>query len=148
MLSNAAEILIVEDSASDLELALRAFKRHDLCNAIHTARDGAEALDFLFGEGRYEDRRGTGLPRLILLDLKLPLVDGIEVLRRVRGDPRTRCVPVVVMTASTEERDLVDSYALGANSYIQKPVDFDKFSEAMRLVGMYWLLLNRPAMAS
>jgi two-component system, response regulator len=148
MLDDAVEILIVEDNPTDLELALRALRQHNFCNNIHTARDGAEALEFLFGEGQYEDRRDASPPRLILLDLKLPLVDGIEVLRRVRGDPRTRCVPVVVMTSSTEERDLVDCYALGANSYIQKPVDFDKFSEAMRLVGMYWLLLNRPAVAA
>ncbi len=144
MTSDAVEILLVEDNPSDLELALRALKEHKLCNNVHVARDGAEALDFIFCRGPYADRRLDELPRVILLDLKLPLIDGLEVLRQIRGDARTRNVPVVVLTSSTEDRDVVDSYALGVNSYIAKPVDFDQFSDAMRTIGMYWLLLNRP----
>jgi len=144
MLSNAVEILLVEDNPSDLELSLRALNEQKLCNAIHVARDGEEALDFIFCRGRYASRRPNELPRVVLLDLKLPLIDGLEVLRQIRADARTRCIPVVVLTSSTEERDIVESYALGVNSYITKPVDFDQFREAMRTIGMYWLLLNRP----
>jgi CheY-like chemotaxis protein len=144
MASDAVEILLVEDNPSDLEIALRALKEHNLCNNIQVARDGEEALDFVFCRGSHSDRRPDELPRVILLDLKLPLVDGMEVLRQIRGDARTRNVPVVVLTSSTEERDVVESYALGVNSYIAKPVDFDQFSEAMRTIGMYWLMLNRP----
>ena len=144
MIGDEVEILLVEDNPSDLELTLRALKDHNLCNQIQVARDGEEALDFIFCRGKFSGKRADELPRLILLDLKLPLVDGLEVLRRVRADPRTHHVPVVVLTASTEERDVVDSYALGVNSYISKPVDFDQFREAMRVIGMYWLLLNRP----
>jgi two-component system response regulator len=144
MYSDAVEILLVEDNPSDLELSLRALKEHKLCNNVQVARDGEEALDFIFCQGAFADRRMDELPRVILLDLKLPLIDGLEVLRRIRADERTRNVPVVVLTSSTEERDVVESYALGVNSYITKPVDFDQFREAMEVIGMYWLLLNRP----
>jgi two-component system, response regulator len=142
--SNAVEILLVEDNPSDLEVALRALKEQNLCNNVQVARDGEEALDFIFCRGSFASRRLDNLPRVILLDLKLPLIDGLEVLRQIRADARTRHVPVVVLTSSTEERDVVESYALGVNSYIAKPVDFDQFSDAMRTIGMYWLLLNRP----
>jgi len=144
MYSNEVEILLVEDNPSDLEVALRALKEQNLCNNVHVARDGEEALDFIFCRGPHAERRQDALPRLMLLDLKLPLIDGLEVLRQVRADARTRHVPVVVLTSSTEERDVVESYALGVNSYIAKPVDFDQFSDAMKSIGMYWLLLNRP----
>jgi two-component system response regulator len=144
MHSNAVEILLVEDNPSDLEVALRALKEQNLCNNVHVARDGEEALDFIFCQGPFAGRRPDELPRLILLDLKLPLIDGLEVLRQIRGDARTRNVPVVVLTSSTEERDVVESYALGVNSYITKPVDFDQFRDAMQMIGMYWLMLNRP----
>jgi CheY-like chemotaxis protein len=144
MNSNAVEILLVEDNPSDLEVALRALKEQNLCNHVHVARDGEEALDFMFCQGPHAGRRPDELPRVILLDLKLPLIDGLEVLRQIRADARTRRVPVVVLTSSTEERDVVESYALGVNSYIAKPVDFDQFSSAMHTIGMYWLLLNRP----
>lgn len=148
MVSNAVEILLVEDNPSDLEIALRALKDQHLCNNVHVARDGEEALDFIFCQGIYADRRLEELPRVILLDLKLPLIDGIEVLRQIRADARTSQVPVVVLTSSTEDRDLVDTYALGVNSYITKPVDFDQFRDAMHTIGMYWLLLNRPPIES
>ena len=144
MTSDAVEILLVEDNPSDLEVALRALKEHKLSNNVQVARDGEEALDFLFCQGPYAGRRLDQLPRVILLDLKLPLIDGLEVLRQIRGDARTRNVPVVVLTSSTEERDVVESYALGVNSYITKPVDFDQFRDAMHMIGMYWLMLNRP----
>ena len=144
MQNNEVEILLVEDNPSDLELTLRALKEHKLCNNVQVARDGEEALDFVFCRGQFSGKRMDDLPRVILLDLKLPLIDGLEVLRQIRADERTRNVPVVVLTASTEERDVVDSYALGVNSYITKPVDFDQFKDAMHTIGMYWLLLNRP----
>jgi two-component system response regulator len=139
------EVLLVEDNPNDVEMILHAFDQDHLSNRIHVVRDGAEALDFVFGAGAYAGRRLDPGPRVILLDLKLPKVDGIEVLRRLKDDPRTRTIPVVVLTSSREERDLVESYRLGANSYIVKPLDFAKFMEAVRQVGLYWLLLNRPA---
>jgi two-component system, response regulator len=140
-----AEILLVEDNPNDVELALHALRKRKLTNNIHVARDGAEALEFLFGEGRYAGRDVRQTPNLILLDLKLPLVDGLEVLARVKQDPRTRHVPVVVLTSSREERDLVESYQLGVNSYIVKPVNFDQFSAAIEQLELYWVLLNeRP----
>jgi CheY-like chemotaxis protein len=142
--ADAVEILLVEDNPSDLELALRVLEEEHLCNNVHVARDGEEALDFMFCRERWSHRRVDELPRVILLDLKLPLVDGLEVLRQLRADARTRQVPVVVLTTSNEERDVVESYALGVNSYIMKPVDFSQFGDAMRVIGMYWLLLNRP----
>lgn len=133
------EILLVEDNPNDVKLAVHAFTKNNLANHVRVLRDGAEALDYMFGPGRAADP----LPKVILLDLKLPLVDGLEVLRRLKADPVTMMVPVVVMTSSSEERDLVESYRLGVNSYIQKPVDFEQFIEVVRQLGLYWLLVNR-----
>jgi two-component system, response regulator len=127
-----------------VKLALHAFRRNHLANAVHVVGDGAEALDFVFCREAYAGRSFEEPPKMLLLDLKMPRVDGLEVLQAVRADPRTRLIPVVMMTASSEERDRIESYALGVNSYIVKPLDFDQFVEAMRLVGMYWLLLNQP----
>jgi two-component system response regulator len=138
------EILLVKDNPSDAELALYALKKHNLANHIHIVRDGAEALDFIFCAGDYAGRRMKDSPKVILLDLKLPKVDGLEVLRRIKADPRTRATPVVALTSSREERDIVESYRLGANSYIVKPVDFEQFAEAVRQLGLYWVLLNQP----
>jgi two-component system response regulator len=138
------EILLIEDNANDVELTRHAFRQHHLANSMQVVRDGAEALEFIFGTGRFEGRDVWVQPRLILLDLKLPLVDGLEVLRRVKGDRRTQRIPVVVLTSSAEERDVVESYDLGVNSYIVKPVDFEQFAEAVRTLGLYWLLLNHP----
>jgi CheY-like chemotaxis protein len=141
------EVLVVEDNPQDLELLLRALKTANLGNRIEIARDGAEALDFIFCEGAHVGRQIEDAPRVILLDLKLPKVDGLEVLQRIRSDPRTRSIPVVVLTSSKEQRDLVESYRLGANSYVVKPVSFEQFAEAVRQLGLYWLLLNEaPAM--
>jgi two-component system response regulator len=141
-----ADILLVEDNADDAELAIHALRRENLANHIYIARDGEEALDFLFCRGAFTSRSFDHPPKLVLLDLKLPKVDGIEVLRQVKADPRTRAVPIVVMTSSKEERDLVSSYNLGANSYIQKPVDFEQFRETVKTVGLYWIVINqRPA---
>jgi two-component system response regulator len=142
-MKDSVEILLVEDNPNDVELALHALKKHNLSNRIHVVRDGAEALEFLFCTGAYAERHLEDGPKVILLDLKLPLVDGLEVLRRIKNDPRTQMIPVVVLTSSREERDLVESYQLGVNSYIVKPVDFQQFTEAMRILGMYWLLLNQ-----
>ncbi len=144
MLESEVEILLVEYNRSDLEIALRALKEYNLTDRIQVARDGEEALDFIFCRGQFSGRRADELPRVVLLDLKLPLIDGMEVLRAIRADARTRHVPVVVLTSSTQERDVAETYALGVNSYITKPVDFDQFKEAMRTIGLYWLLLNRP----
>jgi len=137
------EILLVEDNPSDVKLALHAFKTNNLANRVHVVRDGAEALEFIFATDRYSGRDLANGPKVILLDLKLPLVDGIEVLRRIKADARTQRTPVVIMTSSTEERDLIKSYELGVNSYIVKPVDFDQFTDAVRQLGYYWLLLNK-----
>jgi len=142
--SISLEILLVEDSPDDLELTRRALRKANLTNPIHIARDGAEALDFIFCEGDYAGRDIENPPRVILLDLKLPKVDGLEVLKRVKGDPRTAAIPVVVLTSSKEQNDVVESYALGVNSYIVKPVNFERFAEAVQQLGMYWLLLNQP----
>jgi len=136
------EILLVEDNPGDEKLALHAFKKHNLANKVHVVRDGAEALEFIFCTGAYVKRRFAN-PRVILLDKKLPMVDGMEVLRQIRADPRTRLVPVVMLTSSAEERDMIESYKLGVNSYIVKPVDFEQFSETARQLGYYWLLLNQ-----
>lgn len=141
------ELLIVEDNANDLELTLRALKKNNLANNINVARDGAEALDFLFGAGGRPGRAADPSPLVILLDLKLPKVDGLDVLRRVKGDPRTKSIPVVVLTSSREARDIVESYQLGVNSYIVKPVDFERFTDSMRQLGLYWLLLNQPPLS-
>ncbi len=144
MINAPLEILLVEDNPDDLELTMHAFKKHKLGNQVRVARDGQEALDFIFGEGAYAGRNVLDHPKVVLLDLKLPKVNGMEVLRKIRGDERTRTIPVVVLTSSKEDRDIIDSYKLGVNSYIVKPVDFDKFIEAARLLGMYWLLYNEP----
>jgi two-component system response regulator len=138
------DILLAEDNPDDVKLALHAFRRNNLANAVHVVGDGAEALDFVFCREAYAGRSLEEPPKMLLLDLKMPRVDGLEVLHAVRADPHTRLIPVVMMTSSSEERDRVESYALGVNSYIVKPLDFDQFVEAMRLVGMYWLLLNQP----
>ena len=143
-LEQPVEILLVEDNPDDVDLALNALERYHMANRIHIVRDGAEALDYLFVREAYAGRDVNHTPRVILLDLKLPLVDGLEVLRQIKTDPRTQSVPVVVMTASREEQDIVESYRLGVNSYIVKPVDFEQFTEALRIIGLYWLLLNEP----
>ena len=143
MTINQVELLYVEDNPNDIELTLHAFKKHHLANNTLIARDGVEALELLFGKDGGGSTDLSTNPRVILLDLKLPKVDGLEVLRRVKSDPRTRMIPVVVLTSSREERDIVESYRLGVNSYIVKPVDFDKFVEAMHTLGLYWLLLNQ-----
>jgi two-component system response regulator len=135
-------ILLVEDNADDEELTIRALKKNNVTNSLVVARDGVEALDFLFGTGAYTGRDTALLPGLVLLDLKLPKIDGLEVLRRIRADPRTRRMPVTVLTSSREEQDLIKRYDLGANSYIRKPVQFDQFTEAVRQLGLYWLILN------
>jgi two-component system response regulator len=143
-MENSVEILLVEDNPNDVELTLHAFRKNHLANRIFVVRDGEEALNYLFAEGEFAERDINHRPRVILLDLKLPKVDGLEVLRRVKADPRTKMIPVVVLTSSREDRDIVESYSLGVNSYIRKPVDFDQFNESVRTIGMYWLLLNQP----
>jgi two-component system response regulator len=135
-------ILLVEDNLDDEALTRRALKKNNISNEVVVARDGAEALDYLFGTGKYEGRDLSDMPQLVLLDLKLPKVDGLEVLRRMRADERTRLLPVVILTSSREQQDLVDGYGYGANSYIRKPVDFGQFVEAVRQLGLYWLVLN------
>lgn len=143
MLLNENEILLVEDNDADVELTLLALRAEKICNQIHVVRDGAEALDFLFCRGQYAARAGAALPKLVLLDLKLPKVDGLEVLRQLKQDERTRIVPVVILTASREESDLLSGYKLGTNSYIQKPVDFNQFRERVKQLGLYWLVVNQ-----
>jgi CheY-like chemotaxis protein len=138
------EILLVEDSPDDLEMALRALRKAHLANRIQVARDGAEALDFIFGQGAHNGRKIENGPKVILLDLKLPKVDGLEVLRRVKTDERTKVIPVVVLTSSKEQPDVQQCYSLGVNSYIVKPVNFESFAAAVAELGMYWLLLNQP----
>lgn len=135
-------LLLVEDNPDDEDLTLRALRKYNVVNEFVVARDGQEALDYLFGEGRYADRNPEDLPQVILLDLKLPRVDGLEVLERLRANPLTRHVPVVILTSSSEEQDVIRSYDLGANSYVRKPVDFAEFLEAARQLGLYWLVLN------
>lgn len=144
MAENPVELLLVEDNPNDVELTLHALKKNNVTNRIEVVRDGAEALDFIFCTGTYAARQIENSPKVILLDLKLPKVDGLEVLRRVKDDPRTRMIPVVVLTSSREERDIVESYRLGVNSYITKPVDFQQFTDSVRQLGLYWLLLNQP----
>jgi len=135
-------ILLVEDNPDDEALTLRALKKNNILNPVVVVRDGAEALEYLFGTGAHAGRDPRAVPQVVLLDLKLPKIDGLEVLRRIRSDERTRRQPVVVLTTSNEERDILSSYELGANSYIRKPVDFEQFMEAVRQLGLYWLMLN------
>jgi two-component system response regulator len=137
-------ILLVEDNPDDEALTLRAFRKNNVLNEVVVTRDGAEALDYLFGTGSYAGRDPTDVPQLILLDLKLPKVDGLEVLRRLRADERTRLTPVVILTSSREEQDLIAGYRNGANSYVRKPVDFVQFSDAVRQLSLYWMVLNEP----
>ena len=144
MTTQGIEILLVEDNPDDLDMALWALRNAKLANHIHVARDGVEALEFIFGEGLHAAREVGGGPKVILLDLKLPKVDGLEVLRRVKNDPRTKMIPVVVLTSSKEQPDVAECYRLGVNSYIVKPVNFEGFASAVAELGMYWLLLNQP----
>ena len=140
-------ILLIEDNPDDEVLTRRALKKNNIGNGVSVARDGAEALDYLFGTGAYAGRDLSVMPQLVLLDLKLPKVDGLEVLRRMRADKRTRLLPVVILTSSREQQDLVDGYGYGANSYIRKPVDFAQFVQAVRQLGLYWLVLNETPQA-
>jgi len=144
MTDAVVEILLVEDNPCDVELTLRALKRRNLANRVYVVEDGAEALDFLFARGRFASRDVTNPPKVVLLDLKLPKVGGLDVLKAVKADERTRMIPIVVLTSSQEEQDLIESYRLGVNSYIVKPVDFDKFLTSVEELGLYWLLINKP----
>jgi two-component system response regulator len=137
------EILLVEDSATDAEMTLRALRRNNLANRVHWVKDGEEALEYMFGTGAYAGRGQAGVPKLVMLDIKMPKVDGIEVLRRLKTEPATRAIPVVMMTSSNEERDVMASYKLGVNSYIVKPVEFETFLETVAKIGLYWVLTNR-----
>ena len=141
------EILLVEDNPTDAELAIRALKKNNLANNLVWVKDGAEALDFIFATGAYSQRSVVNGPKVIMLDLRLPKVDGMEVLRRVKDDERTRAIPVVVLTSSKEDRDVAESYKLGVNSYISKPVEFDEFAKTVAELGLYWLLVNHPPSA-
>lgn len=147
-MAGEAEILLVEDNSKDVELTLHALRKENLSNRIHVVRDGEEALEFLFCEGAYSHRSFNHPPKLVILDLKLPKVDGLEVLRKIKNDTRTQAIPVTVLTSSKEDRDLVDSYKLGVNSYIQKPVDFDQFRGTVKQLGLYWLVVNQSPPAS
>lgn len=143
-ISQVVEILLVEDNATDAELAMRTLKKNNLANNLVWVKDGAEALDFLFARGEYAGRSDCAPPRVVLLDLRLPKVDGMEVLRAIKDDACTRAIPVVVLTSSQEDRDVAESYKLGVNSYISKPVEFDAFAKTVAELGMYWLLYNHP----
>ena len=138
------EVLLVEDNPNDVELILRAFKKHNLSNKVYVVKDGAEAIDFVFCTGAYAARDIRKPPKVVILDLKLPKVSGKEVLKRIKSDERTKSIPVVVMTSSQEESDVVESYNLGVNSYIVKPVDFEKFADTIKELGMYWVFINKP----
>ena len=144
-MTHEVEILLVEDSPEDAWLTIRALRNYKLANNIQVAEDGADALDFLFCRGAYKDRTFSHPPKLVLLDLKLPKVNGFEVLRAIRADERTKAIPVVVLTSSKEQRDLIEGYQLGVNAYAQKPIDFEQFSETVRQIGMFWVLINRTA---
>jgi two-component system, response regulator len=143
-MNHQLEILLVEDNPQDAELTIRALKKRNLANQLIHVQDGQAALDFIFGTGAYAGRDVHAQPKVVLLDLKLPKIDGIEVLRRIRADERTKMLPVVVLTSSREDRDVIETYRLGTNSYIVKPVDFENFSEAVSNLGLYWLVLNQP----
>ncbi len=140
----AVEILVVEDNPNDLELTLRSLRKAKISNSVHICRDGAEASDYIFCEGDHANRRIEDIPRVILLDLKLPKIDGLELLKRLKEDHRTKSIPVVILTSSREQSDIIKSYQLGTNSYIVKPVDFENFSHAVQQLGMYWLIMNQP----
>lgn len=143
MADEQVEILLAEDNAEDAEMTMRALRRNNLANQLHWVKDGAEALDYLFCTGAYAGRNASRPPKLVLLDIKMPKVDGIEVLRRLKGDPVTRAIPVVVMTSSNEERDVLETYRLGVNSYIVKPLQFETFLDTVTRLGLYWMLMNR-----
>jgi len=143
MIDTSQDILLVEDSQNDIDLALYALREENLANSIFVVRDGKEALDYLFCREAFSERSFNHPPKLVLLDLKLPKVDGLQVLRQLKSDPRTRTIPVVIMTSSSEERDLVEGYNLGVNSYIQKPVDFEQFRKTVKTLGLYWLVVNQ-----
>ncbi len=138
------EILLVEDNPTDAELTMRALKRKNLANRLVWVKDGAEALDFIFAQGQFQDRDPEDLPRLILLDLRMPKVDGMEVLKKIKANEQTRKIPVVVLTSSQQDQDVVESYKLGVNSYVSKPVEFDEFIDAVSTLGLYWMLINKP----
>jgi CheY-like chemotaxis protein len=142
-MNNEVEILLVEDNPQDAEMAIRALKKNNLANNLIHVKDGEEALDFIFARGKFSDRKGKSNPKVILLDLKLPKVGGLEILKEVKSDPNTKMIPVVVLTSSKEENDMVESYKLGVNSYIVKPVDFDKFINCIKDLGLYWLVVNQ-----
>ena len=146
-LTDNKTILLVEDNPDDAKLTLRAFKRSNIVNSMVVVRDGIEALDFLFARGAHSDQAGKPLPTLVVLDLKLPKLDGVGVLKAIRADERTRLIPVVILTSSKEEEDVISCYALGANSYVRKPVDFAEFMGAAKLIGIYWLMTNQPVPA-
>ena len=143
-IDNEVEILLVEDNQTDAELTIRALKKRNLANRLEWVKDGAEALDFIFATGKYAERNINNTPKVILLDLRLPKVDGLEVLQKIKSDDRTKKIPVVILTSSNEARDITECYKLGVNSYINKPVDFDNFSETVSKLGFYWLLMNKP----
>jgi CheY-like chemotaxis protein len=143
-MTDSVDILLVEDNPADVELSLRALRAQNVSNPVRVVNDGEDALDFLFCRGAYAGRDPQRPPKLVLLDLKLPKVDGLEVLRQVKSDPRTKTIPVVILTSSREERDVVNGYALGVNSYIQKPVDFDQFRQVVKQLGLYWMVVNVP----
>ena len=144
MTTTDIEILLVEDNPRDVEMTLRALKKHNMANKVHVVTDGAEAMDFIFTRGAYAHTDKNQVPKVVFLDLKLPKVSGLEVLRAIKGDERTRSIPVVVLTSSQEEKDMVESYLLGVNSYVVKPLDFDNFVEAIGQIGLYWLVINKP----
>jgi CheY-like chemotaxis protein len=148
MSTTEVDILLADDSQDDIDLTLHALRTENLANHVYIVRDGEEALEFLFCTGAHANRSFDHPPKLVLLDLKMPKVDGMQVLRQLKGDPRTKTIPVVLMTSSREERDMVNGYELGVNSYIQKPVDFGEFRKAVKLLGLYWLVTNRPPVSN